>query len=273
MTLSIIGLGLFDFKDITIRGKELVDEAEYVYLEAYTAILMCEVEALEAFHNKKIIVADRDFVEAGCDDMLEQSKTKKVAFLVVGDPFCATTHSDLYLRAKEKGVDVQVVHNASIMSAVAATGLQLYKFGETISVCFFEDNWRPDSFYDKIKQNAASGLHTLCLLDIKVKERTLENLMKNRNIFEPPRYMSASLAARQMLEIEEKRGDKICLPTQKCFAVCRIGAPTQLIRAATLEELANMEDEELGKPLHSLVICAPMHEMEEEFYTLFGKKE
>ena len=33
------------------------------------------------------------------------------------------------------------------------------------------------------------GLHTLCLLDIKVKEQTVENLMKGNKIFEPPRYM------------------------------------------------------------------------------------
>ena len=35
------------------------------------------------------------------------------------------------------------------------------------------------------------GLHTLCLLDIKVKEQTVENLMKGNKIFEPPRYMKA----------------------------------------------------------------------------------
>ena len=36
--------------------------------------------------------------------MLEQSKTEDVAFLVVGDPFAATTHTDLILRAVEMGI-------------------------------------------------------------------------------------------------------------------------------------------------------------------------
>ena len=36
------------------------------------------------------------------------SKDKDVAFLVVGDPFGATTHSDLVLRAKELGIPHQV---------------------------------------------------------------------------------------------------------------------------------------------------------------------
>lgn len=51
------------------------------------------------------------------------------AFLVVGDAFCATTHSDLYLRAVKLGIKVEVIHNASIISAVGCSGLQVYRFG------------------------------------------------------------------------------------------------------------------------------------------------
>lgn len=76
----------------------------------------------------------------------------------------ATTHSDLIVRAKTLGVETEVVHNASIMNAVGACGLQLYRYGEAISIPFFTETWRPDSFYDKIKANRAIGLHTLCLL-------------------------------------------------------------------------------------------------------------
>ena len=39
--------------------------------------------------------------------------------------FSATTHSDLILRARIKGIKVEVIHNASIMSAVACCGLQV----------------------------------------------------------------------------------------------------------------------------------------------------
>ena len=44
---------------------------------------------------------------------------------MVGDPFGATTHSDLLLRAKEKGVKTKAIHNASIMNAVGCVGLQV----------------------------------------------------------------------------------------------------------------------------------------------------
>lgn len=76
----------------------------------------------------------------------------------------ATTHTDLVVRAKELGVDFKVVHNASVMNAVGICGLQLYRYGETVSIPFFTDTWRPDSFYEKIKRNRELGLHTLCLL-------------------------------------------------------------------------------------------------------------
>ena len=86
-----------------------------------------------------------------------------------GDPFGATTHHDLMLRAKEKGIETKAIHNASILNAVGACGLSLYKFGETVSIPFWQDEWKPESFYDRIVSNRKNGLHTLCLLDIKVK--------------------------------------------------------------------------------------------------------
>lgn len=76
----------------------------------------------------------------------------------------ATTHTDLVVRAKKLGVDVKVVHNASVMNAVGVCGLQLYRYGETVSIPFFTETWRPSSFYEKIQRNRVLGLHTLCLL-------------------------------------------------------------------------------------------------------------
>jgi hypothetical protein len=37
----------------------------------------------------------------------------------------ATTHTDLVLRAKRRGIEYKVIHNASIMNAVACCGLQV----------------------------------------------------------------------------------------------------------------------------------------------------
>jgi diphthine synthase len=110
--------------------------------------------------------------------------------LVVGDAFCATTHSDLYLRAIKLGIKVEVIHNASIISAVGCTGLQVYRFGEVVSVPLWTEKWKPDSFYPKILKNRKADLHTLVLVDIKVKERTEINILKDKKIYEPPRFMT-----------------------------------------------------------------------------------
>lgn len=187
MVLYLIGLGLCDEKDVSLRGLEAIKRCERVYLEAYTSVLLCDVSRLEELYGRPVIVADREMVENEADDILEGAKEADIAFLVVGDPFGATTHSDLQLRAAAAGVPVRVIHNASVMNAIGACGLQLYRFGEAVSIVFFTESWRPDSFYDRIAANQAAGLHTLCLLDIKVKEPDLAALARGRTIYEPPR--------------------------------------------------------------------------------------
>ena len=89
-------------------------------------------------------------MEQGVDQILQSiaaDSTHNYSFLVIGDPFCATTHSDLFLRAIELKIEVNVIHNASIVNAVGISGMQVYRFGEIVSIPFFEENWRPYSFY------------------------------------------------------------------------------------------------------------------------------
>jgi diphthine synthase len=117
-------------------------------------------------------------VETESDEILRDAHNQDVALLVVGDPFGATTHTDILLRARSLGIPTRVIHNASIMNAVGACGLQLYNFGQTVSLVFFTDTWRPDSFYDRVRENADLGVHTLILLDIKVREQSEENLAR-----------------------------------------------------------------------------------------------
>lgn len=44
--LYLVGLGLADETDITVKGLEVVKKAERVYLEAYTAILLVDKQKL-----------------------------------------------------------------------------------------------------------------------------------------------------------------------------------------------------------------------------------
>lgn len=226
MVLYMIGLGLATEKDITLKGLECVKNSSKIYLEMYTAILGVNTEKLQGLFGKEVILADREFVESGCANMIAEAKEENISFLVVGDVFCATTHTDLYLRCHEEGVKVEVVHNASIVSAMGCCGLMVYRFGEIVSLPFFTEKWRPYSFYDKVKENRDRGLHTLVLLDIKVKEPTEESLARGKPVYLPPRYMLTDVAAQQILEAEEKQEKGAYDPDTPCFALARIGAET-----------------------------------------------
>ncbi|SJK98217.1 probable methyltransferase DPH5 [Armillaria ostoyae] len=265
----IIGLGLCDEKDVTIRGLEAIKGSSRVYLEAYTSILMVHKEKLEAFYEKPLILADRDMVETESDEILANADREDVSLLVVGDPFGATTHTDIILRARALGIPTRVIHNASIMNAVGACGLQLYNFGQTVSLVFFTDAWKPDSFYDRIKENADLGLHTLVLLDIKVKEQSEENLARGRKIYEPPRYMSIRQAVSQLIEIESLRQTGTLSPdTTLAVALSRVGggSDNQRIVAGTLTDLVNHPEDAFGDPLHSLVLVGKrLHHLEVEY--------
>ena len=46
MVFYVIGLGLSDEYDITLKGLEAVKSCERIYLEAYTSILMVDKEKL-----------------------------------------------------------------------------------------------------------------------------------------------------------------------------------------------------------------------------------
>lgn len=285
--LYLIGLGLGDAKDVTLKGLEIIKKVDKIYLENYTSILSCGQEELEKLYGRSIIVCDREMMEQGCEVILDSAEDGEAAVLVVGDPLNATTHTDLLLRAASRNISYQIIHNASIINAVACCGLQIYNFGETVSIPYWTDSWKPESYYDKILRNRQNGLHTLCLLDIKVKEPNLELLVKGIKKTDPPRFMSFSEAASQLVSIirnrkvnsaiencedeslvQSKRGLVDLEETSICVGLARVGGSNQKIVKKTLLEATTFD---LGGPLHSLVIPSSLHPLEEEMLDLFSK--
>ena len=271
MVLYIVGLGLGDEKDVTIRGYEAIKKSDKVFLEMYTSILSVDVKKLEEYYEKEILVADRDFVECQAESIYEPAKDGNVALLIVGDPVCATTHTDIMLRAFELGIEVELIHNASVMGAAGSSGLQLYNFGQTISIPFFTEGWRPTSFYPKIKYNRAGGMHTLCLLDIKVKEPDFEAMKKGKIVYLPPRYMTVNCACDQLILTEEEiEGGSAYNPSETlCVGLARLGQKDQCIMAGTMEEL---KEQDFGGPLHCMIICGEVHELELNFLSKYMVK-
>ncbi|KAI4292072.1 diphthine methyl ester synthase [Pancytospora philotis] len=252
--LYVIGIGLNDCRDISLRSLDILRKTEHIFQECYTCIQAVDFAEIEALIGKRITMADRKMVEE-MGNIVELARTADVAFLVAGTPLFATTHADLLLRAKEAGVETRVIHNTSILNVKGCYGLYSYSFGRTVSIPYFTETWRPMSFYDYIRTNWTNGLHTLCLLDIKTDEG---------------RFMTANEAIEQLLECEREHGYGCVTPTTKLFAVCRFATDSEHVAYDTAEALAHMDH---GAPLHSLIVPAALSCIEEEFVgELFGKK-
>lgn len=241
--LYIIGIGLNDEKDITVKGLEAVKKSDGVYLEVYTSKLGVSFEKLEEFYGKKIIKAARTLVEKDSDTILEKAKTGNVSFLVIGDALSATTHVDLILRAKEKKIDVEVIHNASVLNAVGITGLQLYKFGRVASIPFEE----AETPYNILKSNKSIGAHTLFLLDLDPID---------------DKYMKISDAIRCLLKIELKRNEKVFTDNTDVVGCAGIGSKNQTIAYGKAKDIMRKD---FGKPPFCLIVPGRLHFMEEEF--------
>jgi len=252
--LTLIGLGLCDGLDVTLRGKQAIDEAQHVYLESYTSLLQCDHEQLEVTLGCTIRRLGRTEVEVDIDRVLTQANTENVAFLVIGDPFGATTHADLYLRAHERGIIVRVIHNASIMNAVGEIGLELYRYGKTVSIPYWLPGFEPTSFLDGIQENLSRGLHTLCLLDIKADEG---------------RFMSVGEGIDHLFKAEAVRKMGCISGSTVLVGVARIGCSDQKIVAGTADALRTVD---FGAPPHCIVIPGKLHPVEEEMLALSRKR-
>jgi diphthine synthase len=240
MVLNIIGIGLGDEKDITLKGLELVKKSNFVYLESYTSRLNCDIAALEKLYGKKIILADRDMVE-NKSEIVDNAKEKEVSFLVIGDVFGATTHVGIMERAKECGIKVNIVHNSSILTAVGETGLELYKFGKTTSIPF--ENSNVVSPVKVFNDNQKMGLHTLFLLDLDPLN---------------DKFMTVNDAISYL--VKNKVKDLLGV------ACCAIGSSKQVIKSGKLSSLAKLKFDVYPQ---CLIIPGNLHFKEEEVLESF----
>lgn len=245
--LTFIGLGLYDEKDISLKGLEEIKHCNRVFAEFYTAKLVgTNLDKIQKTIGKKITVLSREETEKG-DKILNSVEKENVAFLTCGDSMTATTHVDLRIRAIKLGVETMVIHGSSIVTAVSGLlGLQNYKFGRTTTLVYPEKNYFPTSPYDVIKENKKMGLHSLVLLDIQAEKE---------------RCMSANEGMEVLLKMEEIRKEGIINNETIVCVVARAGSGGPVVCAGTIDDLISRK---YGKPLHSLVLPGKLHFMEIE---------
>ena len=175
--LYLVGLGL-NVDGISVYGLEIVKRCKKVYLENYTVDFPYSTQELIDVIGKKVVPADREFVESL--EIVDEAEKKDVALLIYGSPLTATTHISLIQEAKRMGIRYKVIYNASILDAVAETGLQLYKFGKVASMPAWKKSYEPDSFMKIVQENQSMQAHSLILIDIGLEfPEALEQLKKS----------------------------------------------------------------------------------------------
>jgi len=254
--LSFVGLGLYDERSITVRGRDTLRSADAAFAEFYTSRLVgTTVDHLETTHDVDIVVRDREGVEQRPEPILEAAADGHAVFLTAGDPMVSTTHVDLRLRAHDRGIETEVVHGTTAQTAASSlTGLQNYRFGKATTLPFPETHdGVPESVVETISANRERDLHTLVYLDIDAADE---------------RYMTGDVAA-DLLADALDGGEGSAAPPG--VVVARAGSDDPVVRADSLPALAA---ESFGPPLHLLVVPAGLHPLEREaLATLAGAPE
>jgi diphthine synthase len=247
--LVFIGLGLYDEKDISLRGLEELKEADTVFAEFYTSLMPgLSIRKLEEMAGKAVkVVSRRVLEEEEGKQILEEAEKGKVVFLVPGDPLIATTHVDLRIRAEKHEIRTRVVHGASVVSAVRGiSGLQNYKYGKAVTIPFSEQGFVSETPYRVISENRERGLHTMCYLDIKTEEK---------------RYLTIKEALQTLLELEKQKKKQVITPRTLVIGVARAGSYQPVVKAGYIKEVINYD---FGAPPHTLIFPGKLHFMEAE---------
>jgi len=246
--LTFIGLGLYDERSVTVEGQEALRAADRVFAEFYTSRLVgADVDDLERHHGVEIEVRDREGVERDPEPILAAAAEDEVAFCTAGDTMISTTHTDLRLRAEERGIDTRVIHGVTAQSAASSlTGLQNYRFGKATTLPFpyaHGGDDVPASVVETIEANRERGLHTVVYLDIKVGTGPTGPDPDHEE------YMTADVAAGLLAEGWR---DELAV-------VVALG---EQARGDVGDRLSALADREFGDPLHLLVIPGDLHHVE-----------
>jgi diphthine synthase len=236
--LWFVGLGLGDERGLSRRALEVLGRADTVLAEEYTAVAPAgTLERLARELGRPIRRLDRPLLESEAPILEALHGTGRVALLVVGDPFAATTHVALRLAAERNGHRWRYVPNASILTAAAGfLGLMHYRFGRTVSLPFPAPGFEPTSPLEQIAGNLERNLHSLVLLDLKPDEG---------------RFLGAAEAL-GLLRARDPAGS-VLTDTTLVAVAARVG---QDDAAGWFGPLARLRSVEYGPPMHTVVVPA-----------------
>jgi len=231
-----------------MKALEALNFCEEIYLEGYTSVADFTPLQLQRLLGKPIHVLDRKQVE---EDMifLGDSEVKNAALLIFGDPLAATTHQEILQLAKKRNIETKIIHAPSVFTAIAETGLSLYRFGKVASIPMPipEKGFEPESFFDILKGNLSNDAHTLFLMDLRPAEN---------------KFLTIPEAIKILLELNKKH--KLNLITEDSLVVgcARLGSENAFWKAGKAVELSKLD---FGNPPYCLIVPAKLNHKEQEY--------
>jgi len=238
--LWFVGLGISGTRSIPIEVIKIIQEADFVYLEAFTSPISKQHEdEIKNMVNGSFKIAKRWLVEDG-QEILNASKSSTVVLLSYGDPYVATTHIELRTRAKLENIETNTIHSASALtSMIGEAGLQFYKVGRVVTI--MNEKKSTITPYTIIFKNLIQGLHSVILLEYNQDE----------NYFLDPNDAISSL-----LDVEKEQKRNVVNKDTFAIVASRIGFETQKIISGKFNNLLKID---FGEPPHSLIITGKLH--------------
>ncbi len=167
--LWFIGLGVSGSDSLTSKAIKIIQDANLVYLESFTSPIYKEHEEnIRNLVNGDFKIAKRWLVEDG-QEIINAAKNSTVVLLSYGDPYIATTHIELRIRAKLENIETKTVHSTSVVTAmIGEVGLQYYKVGRIMTI--MRERKSITTPYRIISKNLIDGLHSVILLEYNQDE-------------------------------------------------------------------------------------------------------
>ena len=236
--LWFVGLGIGGPDAISEKSRKIISESDIVYFEQFTSPMSeDQTKFLQQLTKGQFRLAPRWLVEDG-KEILEVAKTNTVALLSYGDPYIATTHIELRVRAIQDGTKTDTIHASSaITSLIGECGLHFYKVGKTVTIM---SGIPSATAYYTIFENLKLGNHTIVLLEWN----------QNKNFFLDPKDAISSL-----LEQEKEQARKVFSGETYGIVASRIGEANQKIIAGKFSAL----NVDYGAPPHTIIIPGIMH--------------
>jgi|TARA_B100001540_G_scaffold298073_1_gene301301 diphthine synthase len=238
--LWFIGLGISGISELSEKTRNIIKNAEVVYLESFTSpISEDEKNELRSICNGEFKIAKRWMVEDG-NEILDNAKQKETVLVSYGDPYIATTHLELKTRATIGKIKTKTIHSSSIVSSlIGEVGLHYYKVGKVLTI--MNDAKSMITPYNTIFDNLLNKTHSVVLLEYN----------EDKSFFLQPQD-----ALNLLLDTENTQKRKVISEETFVIVASRVGREDQKITAGKIRSL---NKKEFGNPPHSIIITGKLH--------------